>query len=181
MVKVPFNDLFLQIEDDLPEYMADIENCIRNSSFIGGQHVLEFENLFAKTIGTQHAVSCGNGTDSLHLAMKALDLGPGDEVIVPAMSWISTSETVTSAGGEVVFCDIDLESYTIDVDKIENLINEKTVGIIPVHLYGHAADMERIMEIAKKEGYQPMQEVGAQYLKEGILAFEEFQRTLFVG
>ena len=72
-----------RLKDDLPEYMADIENCIRNSSFIGGQHVLEFENLFAKTIGTQHAVSCGNGTDSLHLAMKALDLGPGDEVIVP--------------------------------------------------------------------------------------------------
>ena len=150
MVQVPFNNLFLQIEDDLSEYISDIEQCIRDSTFIGGKHVFEFEQSFAETIGTAHAVSCGNGTDSLYLAMKSLDLKPGDEVIVPAMSWISTSETVTSAGGTVIFCDINSDSYTIDVDKIEDLITERTVGIIPVHLYGHPAEMGRVMDIAKK-------------------------------
>jgi len=150
MVQVPFNNLFLQIEDEFSEYMSDIEQCIRDSAFIGGKHVLEFEQSFADTIGSAHAVSCGNGTDSLYLAMKALDLKPGDEVIVPAMSWISTSETVTAAGGVVIFCDIDSNSYTIDVHKIENLITDRTVGIIPVHLYGHPAEMGMVMDIAKK-------------------------------
>lgn len=150
MIEVPFNNIFLQIEDDFSGYMSDIENCIRDCAFIGGEPVHNFEKSFATAAGAEFSVSCANGTDSLLLAMKALDLKPDDEVIVPAMSWISTSETVTAAGGKVVFCDIDSLSYTIDVQKIEGLVTENTVGIIPVHLYGHPSDMDAIMDIAKK-------------------------------
>jgi len=84
--------------------------------------------------------------------MIALGIKPGDEVIVPAMSWISTSETVSQAGGKIVFCDIRDDSYTLDESKIENLITDRTVGIIPVHLYGHPANMKEIGAIAKKHG-----------------------------
>ena len=150
MIKVPFNDIFLQIEDDFSEYMQDIERCIRDSAFIGGKPVKDFEESFASTIKAKYSISCGNGTDSLLIAMKALDLKPGDEVIVPAVSWISTSETVTAAGGTVVFCDIESNSYTIDTLKLESLVTDKTVGIIPVHLYGHPANLDPINKIAKK-------------------------------
>ncbi|MDC0101050.1 DegT/DnrJ/EryC1/StrS family aminotransferase [Alphaproteobacteria bacterium] len=150
MLEVPFNNIFRQIEDDFSEYMRDIEQCIRDSTFIGGKPVENFERSFASAIGAEYAVSCGNGTDSLLIAMKALDLKPGDEVIVPAMSWISTSETVTAAGGVVIFCDIDPDSYAIDTSKLESLVSVNTVGIIPVHLYGHPADLDEINKIAKK-------------------------------
>jgi dTDP-4-amino-4,6-dideoxygalactose transaminase len=150
MIEVPFNDIFLQIEDDFQEYMHDIEHCIRDSAFIGGKPVQTFEKSFASAVGAKYAVSCGNGTDSLLIAMKALDLKPGNEVIVPSMSWISTSETVTAAGGVVIFCDIDPISYTIDTSKLESLVTENTVGIMPVHLYGHPADLDKINKIAKK-------------------------------
>ena len=148
MIKVPFNDLFLQIEDDFDHYISDISTAIRNSSYIGGKPVQEFEENFAEAMDSTFAVSCGNGTDSLYLAMKALGLEQGDEVIVPAMSWISTSETVSAAGGSVVFCDIEEDTFTINTKELESLITEKTVGIIPVHLYGHPADMDKIVQIA---------------------------------
>ncbi len=149
-MKIPFNNLFLQVEHNLGEYMQEIEDCIKNSSFIGGHQVETFEENFAKLNNSEFAVSCANGTDSLMLSMKALDIKPGDEVIVPAMTWISTAETVTACGAIPVFCDIDIETYTIDTSLIEELINEKTVGIIPVHLYGHPCDMEKISQISDK-------------------------------
>ena len=98
----------------------------------------------------KHAVSCANGTDSLYIAMSALGVRPGDEVIVPAHSWISTSETVTQAGGSVVFCDTDADTFTVDPQCLEAVITPHTVGIIPVHLYGQPADMGRIMTIAAR-------------------------------
>jgi len=147
---VPFADLYQQYLNLKPEMDAAIASVIANSSFIRGPHVDAFEKSFAAAIGTQHCVSAGNGTDTLYIAMHSLGLKPGDEVIVPAMSWISTSETVTQAGGKVVFCDIDPLSYTIDTKQIESKITSRTVGIIPVHLYGQPAEMDSIMAIAAK-------------------------------
>ena len=148
MINVPFADLhaqYLSIQSDIDAAIADI---IANSSFIRGPHVTGFEEAFASLVDRPHCVSCANGTDAIYIAMKAMGTGPGEEVIVPAMSWISTSETVSQSGATVVFCDIDPKTYTLDPTKLEALITEKTVGVIPVHLYGHPADMAAIMEIA---------------------------------
>ena len=98
----------------------------------------------------KHCVSCANGTDALYLAMAALKVKPGDEVITTAHSWISTSAMITHAGATVVFCDTDGATFTIDPAAIEAAITPRTVGIIPVHLYGQPADMDAIMAIARK-------------------------------
>ena len=150
MTPVPFADLHAQYLSIKTQIDAAIADVIQNSAFVRGPHVEHFESAFAAAIGVEHCVSCGNGTDSLFIAMHALGVGLGDEVIVPAQSWISTSETVTQAGGNVVFCDTDGDTYTIDPAQIEAKITSRTVGIIPVHLYGQAADMDAIMVIAAK-------------------------------
>lgn len=149
---VPFADLHAQYLAIKPEIDAAIAEVIATSSFIRGPHVERFEADFATAIGTRHCVSCANGTDALFIAMVALGVKPGDEVIVPAMSWISTSETVTQAGGRVVFCDVDPKTYTIDTSKLAALVTDRTVGIIPVHLYGQPADMAGVMDIASDRG-----------------------------
>ncbi len=148
--KVPFNDLkslHLNLKDQLDEAIKDV---IDKSLFIRGKYVNEFEEMFAKVIGSNNCVSVANGTDALYISMKVLGLKSGDEVIVPAHSWISTSETVTQANGQVVFCDTDKSTFTIDPEQIEDKITPKTVGIIPVHLYGQPAEMDMIIQIAKK-------------------------------
>ena len=147
---VPFNDLYAQYLTLKPEIDESIQKTIENSSFVRGPEVDSFEANFAKLIGVEHCVSCANGTDALYIAMHVLGVQPGDEVIVPAHSWISTSETVTQAGGKVVFCDTHDTQFTINTALIEGLITKRTVGIIPVHLFGHPAQMDVIMEIARK-------------------------------
>jgi len=106
----------------------------------------------------KHVVSCANGTDAIYITLKALNIGPGDEVITTALSWISTSETITQAGAKVVFVDIDPDYYTIDTSKIEEKITEKTKAIIPVHLYGHPAKITKIMKIAKKHNLKVIED-----------------------
>lgn len=150
MTTVPFADLHAQYLTIKPEIDAAIAEVIRSSAFIRGAHVERFESEFATAVGAAHCVSCANGTDSLYIAMHALGVKPGDEVIAPAHSWISTTETITQAGGTVVFCDSDAATYTIDPRQIEAKITSRTVGIIPVHLYGQPADMPAIMAIARK-------------------------------
>lgn len=149
-MKLPFQNLhkqYLSIKEDID---IAIEETISNSSFVRGKAVDKFEESFSKLIGVKNTISCGNGTDALYIAMKQLGVSSGDEVIVPAHSWISTSETVTQAGGVPIFCDIDNETFTIDVNKIEEKITKNTVGIIPVHLFGQSANMSSIMKIADK-------------------------------
>jgi dTDP-4-amino-4,6-dideoxygalactose transaminase len=110
----------------------------------------EFEKAWAETLGVKHCVSCANGTDALYIAMRGLGLKARDEVITTAHSWISTSETITQAGGRVVFVDTDDTTFNMDPTRIEARITPRTIGIIPVHLYGQPADMEAIMAIARK-------------------------------
>ncbi len=149
-MNVPFVDLhaqYLTIKEDIDNAIADV---IRTSAFIRGSYVQQFEEAFAVAVGAKYCVSCANGTDSLYIAMHALDIKAGDEVIAPAHSWISTTETITQAGGKVVFCDTNRDTFTIDPAQIEAKITSRTVGIIPVHLYGQPADMDAIMAIAQK-------------------------------
>lgn len=149
-ILVPFANLHLQylsIKESIDKAIADV---IRKSSYIRGEYVEDFEREFAALVCANHCVSCANGTDSLYIAMNALGVKSGDEVITTAHSWISTSETISQAGGNVVFADTKANSYEIDPEKILSKITSKTVGIIPVHLYGQPCDMPRIMEIANK-------------------------------
>jgi dTDP-4-amino-4,6-dideoxygalactose transaminase len=149
-MKIPFVDLHAQYLSIKGEIDAAIADVIAQSSFIRGPHVDSFEQNWAKTLGTRHCVSCANGTDALYIAMRGLGVKPGEEIITTAHSWISTSETITQAGGRVVFCDTDDQTFTIDPALIEAKITAATVGIIPVHLYGQPADMDAIMAIARK-------------------------------
>jgi dTDP-4-amino-4,6-dideoxygalactose transaminase len=147
---VPFADLQLQYQTIKSEIDGAISAVIRDNAFIRGAYVDAFEREFAGAAEVKHCVSCANGTDALYLAMAALKVRPGDEVITTAHSWISTSAMITHAGATVVFCDTDDRTFTIDPGAIEAAITPRTVGIIPVHLYGQPADMDAIMAIARK-------------------------------
>src|SRR5207253_6617816 len=147
---VPFADLQLQYQTIKSEIDGAISAVIRGDAFIRGSYVDAFEQQFANAVDVKHCVSCANGTDAIYLAMAALKVQPGDEVITTAHSWISTSAMITHAGATVVFCDTDATTFTIDPAAIEAAITPRTVGIIPVHLYGQPADMDSIMAIARK-------------------------------
>ncbi|MBC19015.1 MAG: erythromycin biosynthesis sensory transduction protein eryC1 [Planctomycetaceae bacterium] len=161
-----FNDLhrqYLSLKDELDK---TIQSVISNSEFIGGKHVEEFEYNFSNLLGVKHCISCGNGTDALYLAMRTLGVQPGDEVITTAHSWISTSETITQAGGKVIFCDTEPDYFCIDTKKIEQHITSQTKGIVVVHLYGQPADMKRIIEIARRHNLWVIEDCAQAHLAE---------------
>src|SRR3954463_2254448 len=149
---VPYADLQLQYQTIKSEIDAAIAAVIRDNAFIRGSYVDAFERQFAEAVEIQHCVSCANGTDALYLAMTALKVQPGDEVITTAHSWISTSAMITHAGADVVFADTDENTFTINPSAVDAAITPRTVGIIPVHLYGQPADMDAIMAIARRHG-----------------------------
>src|SRR4030088_1923473 len=149
-MNIPFVDLHAQYLSIKSEIDGAIAKVIAQSAFVRGPEVERFEQTWAEIVGAKHCVSCANGTDALYIAMRGLGVKPGDEIITTAHSWISTSETITQAGGRVIFCDTNNDTFTIDPALIEQKITPATVGIIPVHLYGQPADMEPIMAIARK-------------------------------
>jgi dTDP-4-amino-4,6-dideoxygalactose transaminase len=149
-MEIPFVDLkaqYLLLKNDID---LAIENVIKDTAFIGGKYVEEFESNFSKVYNVKHCISVANGTDSLFIVMKMLGIGQGDEVITVANSWISTSETISLTGARPVFVDIDCDFYTIDETLLEKAISPKTKAIIPVHLYGQACNMELISTFASK-------------------------------
>lgn len=162
--KVPFADLHAQYLSIREEIDTAIAAVIRDSAFVRGPFVERFEEEFATATGSAHCVSCANGTDSLYIAMNALGIKPGDEVIVPAHTWISTSETVTQTGATPVFCDIDPVTYTIDPQRLSGKITPRTVGIIPVHLFGQPADMDPIMETAQRKNLWVLEDCAQAHL-----------------
>jgi dTDP-4-amino-4,6-dideoxygalactose transaminase len=147
---VPFADLHLQYQSIKSEIDSAIAAVIADNAFIRGHYVEAFEREFASAADARHCVSCANGTDALYLALAGLKVRPGDEVITSAHSWISTSAMITHAGATVVFADTDGATFTIDPAALEAAITPRTVGIIPVHLYGQPADMDAIMAIAAR-------------------------------
>lgn len=150
MSQIPFVDLHAQYLSIKNEIDAAIENVIKSSNYIGGEPVKLFEKEFADYLGIQNVEACANGTDSIEIILKALGIGSGDEVIVPAISWISTSEAVSSVGASPVFVDVDENTFTINANLIESKITSRTKAIIPVHLYGQPAEMDKIMSLSKK-------------------------------
>ncbi|MFW5628941.1 MAG: DegT/DnrJ/EryC1/StrS family aminotransferase [Candidatus Cloacimonadaceae bacterium] len=149
-MKVPFLDLKAQYAALKSEIDEAIEEVIATCSFIGGEVYDRFRENFRQYIGAKHAVMVGNGTDALEIAIKSLELDAGSEIIVPANSFIASSEAVTTAGHKVVFCDIDDDTFNIDVSKIESLITAKTKAIMAVHLYGQPCDTRALKSICEK-------------------------------
>jgi len=147
-MKVPFVDLKAQYNSIKPEVDKTIAEMIEKTSFVGGPAVMDFESKFAAFVGIKHCIGCGNGTDALEIILTALGIGESDEVLVPANSWISTSEVVSTVGAKPVFVDVLPERYTMDPDHAKGLINTNTRAIIPVHLYGLPAEMDEIMKLA---------------------------------
>jgi len=167
VTSIPFVDLKAQYKSIKAEIDAAMAAVINETAFIGGPHVKAFEDAFARYCGVERCVGVANGTDALFIALKALGVGPGDEVITVANSFIATSEAIKMAGAQVVFVDINPTTFNIDVDRIEEKITPKTKAIIPVHLYGQPADMDPILALAKKHGLRIVgdaaQAHGAQY------------------
>lgn len=163
-MSIPFVDLHAQYLALKDEIDAAIARTIADSSFVRGPDVEAFEAEYSALMGARHTVSCANGTDALYIAMKALGVKPGDEVITTAQSWISTSETIGQHGATPVFVDIDSVTSTIDVSRIAEKITDRTVGIIPVHLYGQMADMPAIMAIAERHGLWTIEDCAQAHL-----------------
>jgi len=161
-----FVDLYAQHASIKSELDNAIQTVIKESAFVRGHFVEDFERAYAQMMDTKHCISCANGTDAIYIALKALGIEPGDEVITTAHSWISTSETITQAGARVAFCDTEIDSFCIDPKLIENQITEKTKGIIVVHLYGQAADMDPILAIAKQHGLWVIEDCAQAHLAE---------------
>jgi dTDP-4-amino-4,6-dideoxygalactose transaminase len=125
---------------------------LRSGWLVQGPKVREFEEKWSQFTGAQHSIAVTSCTTGLHLSLAALGFGAGDEAIVPAFTWIATANVVEHLGGKVVFCDIDLETFNIDVNQIESKITNRTKAILPVHLFGLAADMHRILPLTQKHG-----------------------------
>jgi len=147
---IPFVDLKKQYASIKTEIDEAIQNVINETAFIKGKYVNQFEEDYKNIYGVKHVISCANGTDAIYITLNALGIGPNDEVITVANTWISTAETISQTGAKPVFIDIDPDYYTIDVSKIEEKITKKTKAIIPVHLFGQPADMDAIRNLCKE-------------------------------
>jgi len=149
-MNIPFVDLKAQYLSLKPQMDEAIQNVINETAFIKGKYVNAFEEEYRQAYGVDHFISCANGTDAIYIALKSLGIGPGDEVITVANTWISTAETIGQTGARPVFIDIHPDYYNIDVELIEEKITPKTKAIIPVHLFGQPCDMDAITSICKK-------------------------------
>ena len=162
-MKIPFVDLHAQYLSIRPAIDAAIADVIAQTAFIGGRHVTDFEAAFARKLGVKHAIGCANGTDAIYVALRMMGIGPGDEVITTAHSWISTSEAIGQTGALPVFVDVDAY-HAIDVDAIEAAITPRTRALVPVHLYGQPANMERVMAVASKHGLRVLEDCAQSHL-----------------
>jgi len=167
MHQVKFLDLKNQYESIKTEIDAAISNVISETAFIGGKYVKQFETEFASYLKTDHCIGCGNGTDALEIAIEGLNLPQGSEIIVPANSFIASSEAVTRSGHKVVFCDCNSDNYTIDIIDLKKRITKNTSAIIAVHLYGHPCDMSALLDLANEHDLKIIEDCaqahGAEY------------------
>ena len=149
---VPFLDLGTTTSVVAEEVRVGWEQLIRSNRFIGGEEVATFERDWATYCGTEHAVGVGNGTDALVLALRALDLGAGDEVIVPANTFVATVEAIVLVGATPRFVDVDLETGLLDADRVESAITHRSRAIVAVHLFGQLTDMDALSRCATRHG-----------------------------
>lgn len=149
-MKIQMVDLkgqYLKIKENID---AGIQECIDNTAFINGPAVKEFQHDFEKYLGVKHVIPCANGTDALQIAMMALDLKPGDEIICPAFTYVATAEVIGLLGLKPVMVDVNEDTFDIQLEGLEKYLTPNTKAIVPVHLYGQSADMEQILKFAEK-------------------------------
>jgi len=151
-MKIPLVDLVGQYQRYKEELDAAIHGILDTGAFVGGKAVSNFEAAFADFCGAKHCVGVGNGTDALYLIFRGLGIGPGDEVIVPANTFIASAEAVSMAGATPVFTDVDPQTALLDVASAEAVITKNTKAILPVHLYGQLVDMSAMQKLADKHG-----------------------------
>lgn len=149
-MNIPLIDLKAQYESLSDELNKAALEVLSSANYILGKNVVEFEKEFAEYVGVKHAISVGNGTDALVIALKAMGIGEGDEVITTPFTFFATAESISAVGATPVFVDVDKNTFNIDVTKIEEKITSKTKAIMPVHIFGQSADMDEINKIAKK-------------------------------
>jgi dTDP-4-amino-4,6-dideoxygalactose transaminase len=166
-MNVPLVDLKAQYKTIKPQIDAAIQRIVDGTSFILGKEVTSFEEAFAAYCGVRHCIGVGSGTAAIHLALLAAGVGPGDEVITTPFTFIATAGPIWMVGAKPVFVDIDLLSYAMDPDRVEAAITARTRAIMPVHLYGHPADMDPILDIADRHGLTVIEDAaqahGAEY------------------
>lgn len=150
MFNLQMVDLKRQYEKIKPEIDAAIQNVLNSTAFIGGPDIHAFAKELAEYVGVKHCIPCANGTDALQIALMALGLEPGDEVITPSFTYIATVEVVALLRLKPVFVDVDADTFTMNADSLKKAITPKTKAIIPVHLYGQCANMDAILAIAKE-------------------------------
>lgn len=183
MKTIPFIDLKAQYEALQGQIQERIQKVLDHGQFIMGPEVQEVETALARFTGTKHAIACSSGTDAAVIAMMALDIGPGDEVIVPAFSFIATAESVVLTGATPVYVDIEPGTYNLDVKQLEKALSPKTKAVQPVSLYGQTADMDTINAFAKKHGLHVIEDAaqsfGATYKGRRSCALSEIGVTSF--
>lgn len=165
-MEVPFLDLPAQHAGIKDEILAAWSDLLDRAGFIGGASVAQLEEEFAAACQAKHCVAVSNGTDALFLVYKALGLSSGDEVIVPANTFIATSESITAAGGRVVFADCLPGTYNLDPASVERAISQRTKGIVAVHLYGQPADMDTLGAIARRHNLWIVEDAAQAHLSE---------------
>lgn len=148
------------------EEIAAVVAVLESGMLASGERVLRFEQAFAEAVGTSHAVAVGSGTAALHLALLAMGVGPGDEVIVPSFTFAATANVVRLIGAVPVFADIDPEDYTIHATAVEPLVTERTRAVMPVHLYGQTAPMSEFIELAERLGVGLLEDAAQAHLAE---------------
>jgi UDP-2-acetamido-2-deoxy-ribo-hexuluronate aminotransferase len=155
---------YLKIKDEVD---AAIQHCIDTTAFINGPQVTEFKNSLAKYLDVKYLIPCANGTDALQIALMALELEPGDEVIVPSFTYVATTEVIALLGLVPVMVDVDPNTFNITADLIKSAITDKTKVVVPVHLFGQSANMEEIMQLATEHNLfvieDNAQAIGAEY------------------
>lgn len=160
-------DLMTQYQKIKPQVDTAIESILEKAQFINGPDVHAFKDELADYLGAKHVIPCANGTDALQIALMALDLQPGDEVITPSFTYIATTEVIALLKLKPVFVEVEKDSFCIDPDKIKAAITDKTKAIVPVHLYGQAANMEEIMKIASENNLKVIEDnaqaIGSDY------------------
>ena len=167
MKKIQMVDLITQLDKIKPSIDKVINEVITTAQFINGPEVKAFQIELQKYLGVKHVIPCANGTDALQIALMSLDLKPGDEIITPSFTYIATTEVIALLGLKPVFVEVDKDTFCIDPASIENAVTDKTKAIVPVHLYGQAANMNEIMTIAEKHDLKVIEDnaqaIGSEY------------------
>lgn len=182
-MKIPLIDLQAQLNTLQPQADQQVLSVLHQARYILGPEVKALEKEIAEYMGVKHAIGVANGTDALVIALKALGVGEGDEVIVPSFTYFASAEAIAFVGATPVFIDVDKYTYNLAVDQIEHLITEKTKAILPVHLFGQACQMDQLMEIANKHNLYVVEDcaqaIGARFKGQMVGTFGDFGTLSF--